>query len=197
MLYLGVEGPIDALDHHTLVLPTDWEPHFASIFDEPAWPEDPSYYVNVPSVTDDSVAPEGHETVVVLVPIAPGLDDDPGTRDRFRRKVLADLAAETGVDLRDRIVVEETACVSEFAGMGYPRGTALGLAHTLRQTGPFRPSHRADALDGLYYTGSFTAPGIGVPMCLVSGEHAANAVRTDAANGDRGGLSAALPSLSF
>jgi phytoene desaturase len=197
MLYLGVEGPIDALDHHTLVLPTDWEPHFASIFDEPAWPEDPSYYVNVPSATDDSVAPEGHETVVVLVPIAPGLDDGPETRDRFRRKVLADLAAETGVELRDRIVVEETACVSEFAGMGYPQGTALGLAHTLRQTGPFRPSHRADALDGLYYAGSFTAPGIGVPMCLVSGEHAANAVRTDAEGGDRGGLGAALPSLSL
>jgi phytoene desaturase len=64
--------------------------------------------------------------------------------------------------------------------MGYPRGTALGLAHTLTQTGPFRPGHRSDAMDGLYYTGSFTDPGIGVPMCLISGEHAAAAVREDA-----------------
>ncbi|MFB6305204.1 MAG: phytoene desaturase family protein [Haloferacaceae archaeon] len=182
LLYLGVEGSVDPLDHHTLVLPTDWRPHFESIFDDPRWPADPSYYVNVPSRTDDGVAPDGCETVVVLVPVAPGLDDDAATRERYREAVLSDLAAHAGVDLRGRIAVEESACVSEFAGRGYPRGTALGLAHTLRQTGPLRPGHRAGA-DRLYYAGSFTNPGIGVPMCLISGEHAAAAVRADAGGG--------------
>jgi phytoene desaturase len=93
------------------------------------------------------------------------------------------------VDLRGRIVVEESACVTEFASMGYPQGTALGLAHTLGQTGPFRPNHRSSAVHNLYYTGSFTDPGIGVPMCLVSGEHVADAVREDAATVDTGGRS--------
>jgi phytoene desaturase len=185
LLYLGVEGDLESLAHHTLVLPTDWRPHFESIFDDPAWPDDPSYYVNVPSRTDDAVAPDGHSTVVVLVPIAPGLDDGPDRRERYRAAILDDLAAHAGVDLRDRIVVEESACVSEFAAMGYPGGSALGLAHTLTQTGPFRPAHRSAALPGLYYTGSFTDPGIGVPMCLVGGEHAAAAVRADAASAGR------------
>jgi phytoene desaturase len=151
--------------------------------------------VNVPSRTDDTVAPAGHETVVVLVPIAPGLADGPDRRERFREQVLADLSEHAGVDLRDRIVVEESACVSEFAGLGYPEGTALGLAHTLRQTGPFRPSHRSAAMDGLYYTGSFTAPGIGMPMCLISGEHTAAAVREDAA-GEESGLELPVPGVS-
>jgi phytoene desaturase len=181
MLYLGVEGDLPDLSHHTLVLPTDWRPHFESIFDRPAWPADPSYYVNVPSRTDDDVAPDGHSTVVVLVPIAPGLDDCAAQRTRFRETVLDDLAVHAGVDLRDRIVVEESACVTEFASMGYPRGTALGLAHTLGQTGPFRPNQRSSSVHDLYYTGSFTDPGIGVPMCLISGEHVADAVREDAA----------------
>jgi phytoene desaturase len=180
MLYLGVEGDVAPLEHHTLILPEDWEPHFETIFDEPAWPEDPAYYVNVPSLTDDDAAPEGHHTVVVLVPIAPGLDDGPEVRDRFREQVLADLATHTGVDLRDRIEFEETACVSEFAEwVNAPRGTALGLAHTLRQTGPLRPGHRGGA-DGLYYVGGYTTPGIGLPMCLISAEHTATAVREDA-----------------
>jgi phytoene desaturase len=123
--------------------------------------------------------------VVVLVPIAPGLPDGPEVRASYRKKVLDDLADHTGVDLRDRIVFEETACVSEFAERyGAPGGTALGLAHTLRQTGPFRPSHRADGLDGLYYTGGFTTPGIGVPMTLISGEHTAEAMAADARSGD-------------
>jgi phytoene desaturase len=180
LLYLGVEGDVDPLKHHTLVLPTDWDDHFHHIFEDPAWPEDPAYYLCVPSETDDSVAPDGHHAVVVLVPIAPGLPDGPDVRASYREKVLSDLADHTGVDLRDRIVFEETACVSEFADRyGAPGGTALGLAHTLRQTGPFRPSHRADGLEGLYYTGGFTTPGIGVPMALISGEHTADAMAAD------------------
>jgi phytoene desaturase len=179
MLYLGVEGDLEPLEHHTLVLPTDWDPHFEQIFDDPAWPDDPAYYLSVTSKTDDSVAPEGHHAVVVLVPIAPGLEDGPEVRARYREAVLDDLAATTSVDLRDRIVVEETACVSDFAArFGDPQGTALGLAHTLFQTGPLRPGHRA-GLTGLYYTGAYTTPGIGMPMCLISGEHTADAVLED------------------
>jgi phytoene desaturase len=179
MLYLGVEGDVDPLAHHTLVLPEDWDPHFERIFEEPAWPDDPAYYLSVSSRTDDGVAPEGHHAVVILVPIAPGLDDGPAVRERYREKILADLAAQTGVDLRDRIVVEESACVTEFAERyGDPQGTALGLAHTLFQTGPFRPGKRAGP-DGLYYAGAYTTPGIGMPMCLISGEQVARAVVAD------------------
>jgi phytoene desaturase len=179
MLYLGVRGSVDPLEHHTLVLPEDWDPHFASIFDDPQWPDDPAYYVNVPSLTDDAVAPEGYEAVIVLVPVAPGLTDDGAAREQFRDRVLADLAEYTGVDLRDRIVVEREASVSTFAEQfGAPKGTALGLAHTLRQTGPLRPVRRG-GFERIYYTGSFTGPGIGVPMTLVSGEQTADAVVAD------------------
>jgi len=164
----------------TLVLPTDWDGHFEQIFDRPAWPDDPAYYLCAPSKTDDTVAPDGHSSCFLLVPIAPGLDDGPAVRERYRDQILADVAANTGEDLRDRIVVEETFSVSDFAARYNSReGTALGLAHTLRQTGPLRPGHRSDALDGLYFTGSYTTPGIGVPMCLISGEHTAAAVLED------------------
>ncbi|PSQ37739.1 phytoene desaturase, partial [Halobacteriales archaeon SW_10_66_29] len=164
LIYLGVEGDVDDLAHHTLVLPTDWDDHFEQIFDAPGWPEDPAYYVCVPSKTDDSVAPEGHSNLFVLVPLAPGLPDGQRRRDQYRDRILADLAEHTGVDLRDRIVVEEQFSVSEFAERyNATQGTALGLAHTLRQTALLRPSNRSSAVDGLYFTGSFTTPGVGVP----------------------------------
>ena len=181
LMYFGVEGDVD-LDHHALVLPTDWRPHFETIFDDPAWPEDPAYYVHVPSKTDPEAAPEGHEAVFALVPLAPGLDDGPETRERFRELVLDDLAEHAGVDFRDRVVFEETACVSDFRErFNAPRGTALALSHTLRQTGPLRPAHRAPGVEGLYYVGAYTNPGIGMPMCLLSGEHVAETVIDDAA----------------
>ncbi len=170
LLYLGVEGDVDPLAHHTLVLPTDWDPHFEAIFDDPAWPDDPAYYLCVPSETDDSVAPEGHSNLFALVPVAAGLEDTPELRAQYRELVLRDIADHTGVDVRDRIVFEETFCVDDFTTRyNAMKGTALGLAHTLRQTAPFRPGHESSAVDGLYFTGSSTTPGIGVPMCLISG----------------------------
>ncbi len=184
LLYFGVEGDIEGLEHHSLVLPTDWKPHFETIFDDPGWPEDPAYYVHVPSKTDDTVAPEGHEAVFLLVPLAPGIEDGPEPRERFRELVLDDLAKHAGVDFRDRIVLEESACVSTFADrFNAPEGTALALSHTLDQTGPLRPAHRAPGVEGLYYVGAYTNPGIGMPMCLLSGEHATEAVIEDATGG--------------
>ncbi len=180
LLYMGVEGDVDPLAHHTLVLPTEWDQHFEQIFDDPAWPDDPAYYVCVPSQTDDTVAPEGHSNLFVLVPLAPGLDDSEERRQQYREFVLDDLAENTGVDLRNRIVLEESFSVSDFAARyNAYNGTALGLAHTLRQTALLRPGHRSSAVDGLYYTGGFTTPGIGVPMCLISGQQAAEAVIED------------------
>jgi len=171
LLYLGVEGDVDPLAHHTLVLPTEWDEHFEKIFDDPAWPDDPAYYLCVPSETDDSVAPAGHSNLFVLVPVAAGLEDTPALRQEYRELVLDDIAANTGVDLRDRIVVEESFCVSDFAARyNATKGTALGLAHTLRQTAIFRPPNASQKMDGLFFTGSFTQPGIGVPMCLISGQ---------------------------
>ena len=177
LLYLGVEGDVDPLAHHSLVLPTDWDDHFETIFEDPAWPDDPAYYLCVPSQTDDAVAPEGHSNLFALVPIAAGLEDTPELRQQYRDMVLDDIAANTGVELRDRIVVEEQFCVNDFADRyNSTQGTALGLAHTLRQTALFRPSHRSSAVDGLYFTGAFTTPGIGVPMCLISGQLTAEAM---------------------
>ena len=180
LMYMGVEGDVEELAHHTLVLPEDWDLHFQQIFDQPAWPDEPAYYLCVPSKTDDDVAPEGHSNLFVLVPIAPGLRDTEALRERYRERVLDDIADNTGVALRDRIVVEEQFCVDDFVDRyNATEGTALGLAHTLRQTALLRPNNASSAVDGLYFTGSFTTPGIGVPMCLISGEHTAEALLKD------------------
>ncbi|QAU11566.1 phytoene desaturase [Halorubrum sp. BOL3-1] len=180
LLYLGVEGDVPNLEHHTLVLPTDWSGHFEQIFDDPEWPDDPAYYLCVPSKTDDTVAPEGHSNLFALVPIAPGLEDTPELRNRYRDLVIDDIAENTDTDLRGRIVVEETFSVDDFADRyNSYAGSALGLAHTLTQTSLLRPGHVSDAVDGLYFTGSTTTPGIGVPMCLISGQLTAEAMADD------------------
>lgn len=174
LLYLGLSDEFSQLDHHNLVLPEDWNQHFEKIFESPDIPEDPAYYVCNASATDDSVAPEGCSSIFVLVPIAPDLEFN---EEEFRDMILEDLESNTGADIRNSIEVEERFSVEDFASRyNSYRGTALGLAHTLRQTAFMRPSRKSKKLEGLYYTGSYTNPGIGVPMCLISGEQTAERI---------------------
>ena len=182
LLYLGIEGETPELAHHSLVLPTDWSGHFREMFDRPAWPADPAYYLCVPSQTDPTVAPPGHTNLFVLVPMAAGLRDTAEDRARYRDLILADIARHTGTDLRGRIVLEQSFCVRDFA-MRYnaAHGTALGLSHTLSQSAFGRPRRRSKRLPGLYFAGAYTTPGIGMPMCLISGEHTAATLARDLA----------------
>jgi phytoene dehydrogenase-like protein len=44
------------------------------------------------------------------------------------------------------------------------------MAHTLRQSAFFRPKNKSDKVEGLYYAGHHSLPGIGLPMCLIGAE---------------------------
>ena len=180
LMYMGVDSELNNLDHHSLVLPEDWNPHFEKIFDNPELPDDPAYYICNPSATDDSVAPEGESAIFVLVPIAAELELDDEKREKFREAVLEDIAENTGEDLRGKINYEKIFAGEEFKERYNSfNGTALGIAHTLRQTSVFRPKQRSKKMEGLYYTGQYTNPGIGMPMCLISGEHVSEKVVKD------------------
>ncbi len=172
ILYLGVEGKIPEVVHHNLVFSKDWKKNFGQIFDQPTWPDDPSYYVCAPSVTDDSVAPAGKENLFVLVPIAPGMEEDDALLEAYAEKVLEGMERDMGIaNLRERICYKRI-----FSGRDFEerynsfKGTALGLAHTFFQTAIFRPDTVSKKIPNLYYVGASTNPGIGMPTCLISAE---------------------------
>lgn len=171
LFYLGVNRKLKNLEHHNLVMDKDWDKHFATIFDNPEWPEDPLYYVNVPSVTDKTVAPKGMENLMILIPIAPGLEDNTEIREKYYNQVISDLEQKTNQEIAAHVIVKKIFGVKDFSSRyNAYKGNAFGLAHTLFQTAIFRPSYKNEKLPGLYYTGQFTVPGVGVPMALISGK---------------------------
>ncbi|MDG6224719.1 MAG: phytoene desaturase family protein [Candidatus Thermoplasmatota archaeon] len=171
LMYIGLDKRMEGLNHHNLFLSSNWDEHFDTIFKRPRWPDDPSYYVCCPSKTDPSVAPEGCENLFFLVPVAPGLADDEQIRDKYYDKILTHLEKLTGERIREHVIVKRIFAHSDFTSeYNAYKGTALGLAHTLMQTAVFRPSHYSKKVKGLYYTGHYTHPGIGVPMVVISSE---------------------------
>ena len=156
--------------------------------DNPQLPNPASAYVCAPSITDPSVAPEGSENLFVLVPIP--ADPDLGPADSGRMKefgdaVIQQIADWSGIDdLAERIVVDHRVGPYEFVDIHHAwQGTALGPAHTLRQSAFFRGRVKSRRVDGLYYAGGYTAPGVGLPMCLISAENVIKTLRGDTSGG--------------
>lgn len=181
LVYLGIDGPVPGLLHHTLVFTEDWKANFGAIFGADRHVPDPaSIYVCAPSETDPSVSPPGTSNLFVLVPLPADLSIGKGGIDgagddeveRIADRAIDVVAERAGVpDLRDRIRVRRTIGPRDFADdLNAWSGSMLGPAHTLGQSAFFREKNASRKVDGLYYAGASTIPGIGLPMCLISAE---------------------------
>lgn len=180
LMYLGVKKRLEKLAHHNLHFQADWNAHFDTIFKQPAWPEDPCFYVSCITKTDPDMAPPGRENVFVLVPVAAGLDDTDAVRAAYAEKVVRHVERITGEEIAPHIEVQRIFSQRDFAGDYHAwKGTALGISHTLMQTAVFRPAMRSRKVANLYFAGQYTHPGIGVPMVLIAAEVAAGIVRGD------------------
>jgi phytoene desaturase len=177
VFYLGIKGRLSNALHHNLFFDADFKLHSKEIYTDPQWPTDPLFYMSVPSVTDAGIAPEGHENIFILIPIAPDLKDTEETRQYYFSRVMDRIKTVTGEDLSDRIVYKRSYCVNDFKADYHSfRGNAYGLANTLSQTAFLKPKMKSRKLDNLYYTGQLTVPGPGIPPALISGQIVAREV---------------------
>lgn len=177
MFFLGIDRELPNLDHHSLFFDQPLDPHSADIYDRPQWPRAPLFYASCTTKTDPGTAPQGCENLTILIPIAAGLHDDDAIRERYYHLVMDRLARRIGFDARPHVTVKRSYSVNDLvADYRSYRGNAYGLANTLRQTGPWRPSIRSRKVDGLYYAGQLTVPGPGVPPALISGQVVADLI---------------------
>jgi phytoene desaturase len=177
LFYLGVNKRLANLRHHNLFFDEGLEQHAHEIYRDPKWPTRPLFYVCCPSQTDPNVAPDGCENLFVLIPVAPGLEDNDATRERYYDLVMSRLEALTGQSVRDAVVVKRSYAHRDFeADYHSYKGNAYGLANTLRQTAFFKPRLRARKVRNLYFAGQMTVPGPGVPPSLISGQIVANLI---------------------
>ena len=180
LFYLGVDRELPELQHHNLFFDESFEEFGRTIYTDPSWPDRPLLYVSAASKTDPSVAPAGTENLVVLIPLAPGLEDDDAQRERLYEYAMDKLERYTGVRVRDHVVVREDFAMRDFSSRyNALRGNAYGLANTLTQTALLKPRLKNRRLKNLYYTGQLTVPGPGVPPSIISGEVVAGQIRSD------------------
>ncbi len=180
LYYIGVDKRLSKLRHHTLFFDEDFRQHANEIYENPQWPSKPLIYTSATSKTDDSVAPPGKENLVVLIPVAPGIEDNEEIRKKYFHIIMDKLENFTGENIRDHIISKRSYAHKDFINDYHSfKGNAYGLANTLLQTALLKPSLKNKNLKNLYYTGQLTVPGPGVPPSLISGEVVAKEIVKD------------------
>jgi phytoene desaturase len=177
LFYIGLNKRLKNLQHHNLFFDENFNLHAHEIYTAPKWPSKPLFYASVPSLTDSSVAPEGGENLFLLVPLAPGLEDNEAEREKYYHVIMERLENLTGQEIRSAVVYKRSFAMNDFKSeYNSFKGNAYGLANTLLQTAFLKPKMRNKKIKNLFYTGQLTVPGPGVPPSLISGEVVANEV---------------------
>ena len=174
MFYWGLGKVYPQIAHHNVILGGDYKASFDSIFEEHTLPEQPSFYIHAPARTDSRAAPEGQDTLYVLVPV--GHLDENNEQDwnslieKARQTVFDRLQKEMGIqDLKDHIKFEIMNTPETWKQQyNLEKGAAFGLSHNFWQVGYLRPRNRHSQFKNLYFTGASTHPGTGLPIVLLS-----------------------------
>lgn len=198
--YWAMDRTVPELKAHNIFLADHYRESFDDIFKRHLIPDEPSFYVNVPSRIDPTAAPEGKDSIVVLVPVGhltDGTDDDTIDKETgqvsprqdwaqmvalARRTVLATISSRTGANLLEPNIVHEEVNTppSWQERFNLDRGAILGLSHSFFNVLSFRPSTKHASLDSLYFVGASTHPGTGVPICLAGSKVTTEQVLSDA-----------------
>ncbi|MFC0408618.1 phytoene desaturase family protein [Roseomonas elaeocarpi] len=183
VLYLGLNKRYDHLAHHDFVFSRDAEEEFDAIYKKGIPAPDPTAYLAAPSGSDPGVAPEGGEALYVLVH-TPYLREGQDWQKMFpayRQVILDKLKRTAGLeDIEERIVVERALTPQDIhERYKVLNGAIYGLASHGTFLGAFKPGNRSKAVKGLYLAGGAAHPGPGMPMVMMSGWIAADAMDAD------------------
>jgi phytoene desaturase len=170
------------LKHHNIILGKRYKQLLQEIFDGHTLPDDFSLYLHMPTLTDASIAPPGHDAFYVLSPV-PNLQAKIDWSQRgkvYEEKILQFLEENYLPDLRANIVVKHHIDPRYFeTRLNSYLGAGFSVQPLLLQSAWFRPHNRSEDISNLYFVGAGTHPGGGVPGVLSSAKLVANLIARD------------------
>lgn len=170
MLYLGLDRALP-LSHHTFFFARDYRAEMNRVFGEGTLDDDLSLYVCNPSVTDPTLAPQGHSAIYVLALV-------PNTRvainwavegPKLRDRVVRTLEHRSGQAIVPHVQAERALTPLEWeSGFGVSHGAVFGPSHRIGQLLALRLPNELPWPRNAFLAGGATSPGSGLPTILES-----------------------------
>ncbi|GAB4222850.1 MAG: phytoene desaturase [Gammaproteobacteria bacterium] len=169
--YFGTDKMYPSVSHHTIYLQKDMRSSLQKIFSNQ--PTEPPFnlYLHHPTATDPSVAPPGHETFYVLVPVG---NTQSGINwqqygAQFWETVKQQLENTLLPDLTKHIKTEKFVTPYYFEqDLASYHGSGFGIQPLFTQSAWFRFLNQPIKNEQIYLVGANTHPGAGVPGVINS-----------------------------
>ena len=187
VIYFGLKAKHPDMKHHIILLGNRYKDLIAEIFGKTKkLPDDFSLYLHAPSVTDDTLAPEGCSAYYVLSPV-PHLGhadiDWDVVGPKYTDKILDYIEEHSIPNLRRDLDVVKTLTPFGFRDeMNSHLGSAFSVEPILTQSAWFRPHNRDDVISNMYIVGAGTHPGAGVPGVVGAAKATAGVIEQDFAD---------------
>jgi phytoene desaturase len=174
VLHWGLDKRYPELGHHSVFLSKDYRANLKRIFREQSLSDSPSFYIHAPVRSDPSAAPDGYDTMSVIIPSGHLREDQEQNwndlKNKARAFILERLKKQGLTDLEEHIRFEICYLPQTWKSIyNLSRGATFGsLGHNIFQMGYFRPHNKHRRYRNLYFTGGSTHPGNGIPLVLFS-----------------------------
>lgn len=168
-MYIGIKGKLPQIQLHNYYLGKNFKEYADKVFKNPSTTEKPYFYVNAISKLNPDCAPAGTEALFFVIPV-PDLryKSDWSDRDEIADTILRDFSNRIGHDIRPDIISQTIYTPQEWQDKyNLFKGSALGLAHDMKQVGALRPKNYDEVFKNVFYTGASTVPGTGLPMAII------------------------------
>lgn len=181
VIYFGTKKRYldSGLAHHNIILGERYKGLLSDIFHKKKLSEDFSLYLHMPTITDPSLAPEGHEAFYVLSPV-PHLDSGTDWNEmgpKYKDVILNFLEENYLPGLKENLVAEHFIDPLHFQDtLNSYKGSAFSVEPILTQSAWFRPHNLSEDVGNLYFVGAGTHPGAGLPGVLSSAKIAENLI---------------------
>ncbi|MCP3026314.1 NAD(P)/FAD-dependent oxidoreductase [Halobacillus sp. A5] len=171
MIYIGADKLYD-MPHHTILFAEDYKKNVEEMTKDLVLSKEPSIYIHNASVTDPTLAPEGHSALYILAPVPNNYSDIDweDKQEQFKHLILNEVEEKTGFhDLKSHIVEEKVLTPKQWEVDHFVhKGATFSMGHQLSQMMYFRPHNRFEELNNCWIVGGGTHPGSGLPTILES-----------------------------
>jgi phytoene desaturase len=182
-VYLGMKKKY-AMPVHQIRYGKEFKKNIIEL-DQGQMPTDPAFYMYSPSQVDGSVAPPNQELVYLLIPVPNLINNATTYTDKFVEKyidqVLSRIETVPGFeDFKSNILFKHFQTPATWkTNFNLNHGATFGLKPILTQSNFFRPQSKALPIKNLYFAGSSTHPGAGIPIVMLSAKIVAEVIQKD------------------